>query len=190
MAPARWGRSRMGACETTPATSHEPGKATGDPLTRQPSSQGPRSSLPMIGRRLTASSSFVLACALRAHRLRALQLDPRPRDSTNRQRRGNTATAVPPHTRRLTNNQVTGLIQHCLLTTESPWVPFQDACSASPWPSSPTPWPGGCMELTWRSRIWRRRVARKCARFGASEGVNGQVLFHGHGQKAAAIRSR
>ena len=74
-------------------------------------------------------------------------------------------------------------------------LPFQDACSASPWPSSPTPWPAGCMELTWRSRIWRRRevpdsVARKCARFGASERVNGQVLFHGHGQKAAAIRSR
>jgi hypothetical protein len=60
-------------------------------------------------------------------------------------------------------------------------LPFQDACSASPWPSSPTPWPAGCMELTWRSRIWRRRevpdsVARKCARFGASERVNGQVL--------------
>ena len=34
--------------------------------------KGPCSSLPIIGRRLAASSSFGLACALQAHRLRAL----------------------------------------------------------------------------------------------------------------------
>jgi len=87
----------MGACETTPATSHEPGKAPapGGPRTKTTQQQRPRSSLPIIGRRLAASSSFVLARALQARRLRALQLDPRPRDSTHRQRRGNAATAVP-----------------------------------------------------------------------------------------------
>ena len=70
----------MGACETTPPTrSHDPGEGhQGDPSGRQPNQEEPRSSLPIIGRRLAASSSFVLACALQAQRLRALQLDPRP----------------------------------------------------------------------------------------------------------------
>ena len=60
----------MGACETTPATT-----STGEPASDLPFHPTPAagsSSLPMIGRRLPASSSFVLAAA----RLRALQLDP------------------------------------------------------------------------------------------------------------------
>jgi hypothetical protein len=50
------------------------------------------SSLPMIGRRLPASSSFVLAAA----RLRALQLDPGPHDGTTGQPRGKPQHQAPP----------------------------------------------------------------------------------------------
>jgi hypothetical protein len=52
---------------------------------------------------------------------------------------------------------------------------FEEAVNYATALLSSTPWPAGCMELTWRSRIWRRRevpdsVAMKCAGFGASEG--------------------
>ena len=54
----------MGACETTPATSHAPGETTASDLPYIPQAQG-SSSLLIIGRRLPASSSFVLARACR-----------------------------------------------------------------------------------------------------------------------------
>jgi hypothetical protein len=55
--------------------------ATGERLASDPRTQAtqprkPRSSLPIIGRRLAASSSFVLACALAGAALQALQPDP------------------------------------------------------------------------------------------------------------------
>src|SRR5262249_16546312 len=65
------GRCRMGARETTPTTTSHPGH-TAKPPSPSANPAGGSSSLPMIGRRLPASSSFVLA----ATRLRALQLDP------------------------------------------------------------------------------------------------------------------
>ena len=61
----------MGACETTPPATH---REHARDLTSQ-SATNP-SSPSTIFRRLPASSSFVLA----ATRLRALQLDPWPRD--------------------------------------------------------------------------------------------------------------
>jgi hypothetical protein len=103
----------MGACETTPPTTRDRGNQTSDLRTRQPA--GGCSSLPIIGRRLPASSSFVLAAA----RLRALQLDTAQRGGTNRQRRGKATTTIPPRSRAAAN-QVTGLTQHCLLTTGAP----------------------------------------------------------------------
>jgi hypothetical protein len=83
---------RMGACETTPPASTSPGEITQPTLPRHPQIPEGSSSLPIIGRRLPASSSFVLA----ATRLRALQLDPGLRDGTNRQRRGKATTTVTP----------------------------------------------------------------------------------------------
>jgi hypothetical protein len=56
---------------------HPRGNHPADPSTTSQIPEG-SSSLPIIGRRLPASSSFVLA----ATRLRALQLDPGPRDGT------------------------------------------------------------------------------------------------------------
>jgi hypothetical protein len=72
--PPASGRRRMGACETTPTTTRDRGKPASDPRTKT-THQEKRSSLPIIGRRLPASSSFVLARAKGAA-LRALQLDP------------------------------------------------------------------------------------------------------------------
>ena len=72
------------------------------------------SSLPIIGRRSPASSSFVLA----APRLRALQLDPGPRDSTNRQRRGKPQQQSPqPGGPTATGHQAR---PPCLLTARAP----------------------------------------------------------------------
>ncbi len=64
----------MGACETTP-----PAHAPGHPTTLRKHSAKDPSSPPMIHRRSSASSSFVLAAA----RLRALQLDPLPHGDVN-----------------------------------------------------------------------------------------------------------
>ena len=64
--PARW--PAPNGCLRDHSASHAPGTAT---TPHKPARKGP-SSLPMIGRRSPASSSFVLAAA----RLRALQLDP------------------------------------------------------------------------------------------------------------------
>ena len=58
------GRYRMGACETTPTTTHTGGTSQRPPHTPNPA--GGYSSLLIIGRRLPASSSFVLARACRA----------------------------------------------------------------------------------------------------------------------------
>jgi hypothetical protein len=64
-------------------------------------------------RQRQARSSSPAPC--RRNRLRALQLDPGPRDGTNRQRRGKPQQQSPPPTRRPAI-RVTGSIQHCLLT--------------------------------------------------------------------------
>jgi len=80
----------MGACETTPPASTSRGNQPSRPF-RHPQIPEGSSSLPIIGRRLPASSSFVLA----ATQLRALQLDPGPRDSTNLQRREKPAQQSP-----------------------------------------------------------------------------------------------
>ena len=57
MAPAASGVRRMGACETTPQTSTQPGTVSPQqPATRDLAC----SSLLIVGRRLPASSSFVL----------------------------------------------------------------------------------------------------------------------------------
>jgi hypothetical protein len=64
----------MGGCETTPPDSRTgPGTPANTSSTATTTRQ--LSSLAIIGRRLPASSSFLLAAA----RLRGLQLDPRPR---------------------------------------------------------------------------------------------------------------
>ena len=76
MAAAALARRRMGACETTPPATHR--EHAHDPRQAQPQLALPR--LSKIFRRLPASSSFVLAAA----RLRALQLDPRPRGEKTR----------------------------------------------------------------------------------------------------------
>jgi hypothetical protein len=66
----------MGACETTPTTTHDRGSQQATSAQDYPTGRWPASSVPIIGRRPAASSSFVLACAFQAqHRLRALQLD-------------------------------------------------------------------------------------------------------------------
>ena len=51
----------MGACETTPPATHSPGNQQATTSANQPQPQEGSSSLPMIGHRLPASSSFVLA---------------------------------------------------------------------------------------------------------------------------------
>ena len=85
LAPGRVPDGCMRDHSASPA--QNPGESQRPSSARQPA-QG-CSSLPIIGRRLPASSSFVLASALTgAYRLRALRLDPGPRDGTNRQRRG------------------------------------------------------------------------------------------------------
>jgi hypothetical protein len=95
MAPRRPGRRRMGGCETTPPATHTRGRQTPIP----PKPEGGSSSLLMIGRRLPASSSFVLACALPgANRLRALQLDPgraAPQTSSDEESHKNNPTPSP-----------------------------------------------------------------------------------------------
>ena len=68
----------------------------------------------MIGRRLPASSSFVLAAA----RLRALQLDPRPRDGTTGSHEESHNTRHRPT--RGQRPQATGSDHHALLTAKAP----------------------------------------------------------------------
>ncbi len=76
------------------------------------------SSLPMIGRRSPASSSFVLGPApFRAPGLRALQLDPYRATARNRQLRGKPEQQSPPSPR---SQQVTGPVHYALLTTDTP----------------------------------------------------------------------
>jgi hypothetical protein len=70
----------------------------------------------MIGRRLPASSCSSSPAPAGAA-LRALQLDPGPRDGANRQRRGKATNQSRP-TRRPTTGP--GPIQHALLTTGAP----------------------------------------------------------------------
>jgi len=115
--PPTLGRSRMGACETTPATSHNRGARKRPPHQDNPRRRrflAPDHRPPLSGVKLVRPRLRLAGAALRA-----LQLDPRPRDGTRRQRRGNAATAVPPQPggRR---TKVTGSIQHCLLTTQAP----------------------------------------------------------------------
>src|SRR5262249_7776656 len=82
---------RMGAWETTLPASTSPGNHLAGPSATPPTQEG-SASPPIVGRRLPASSSVVLA----ATRLRAVQLDPRPRDGTNQQRQGKATTTVTP----------------------------------------------------------------------------------------------
>ena len=118
---------RMGACETTPPASTSPGETTQPASSTTPQIPEGSSSPPIIGRRLPASSSFVLA----ATRLRALQLDPGPRDGTNRQRQGKATTTVIPQPGgpRATGHQVR---QPRLLTARAPmgailWSPLTES---------------------------------------------------------------
>src|SRR5512135_2208492 len=87
----------MGACETTPTTTRPGGHQQRPPHTRQPT--GGCSSLPIIGRRLPASSSFVLAAPAGAA-LRALQLDPGPARRHKPAATRKATTTVPPQPRR------------------------------------------------------------------------------------------
>ena len=111
----------MGACETTPATSREPGKAR--QATAAPDNPAAKGRAPLLAPDHRPPLGGVKLVrprrrALRAHRPRALQLDPRPRDSTNpaaTRKRGNSSPQPGGQAK-----QVTGAIQHCPLTRESP----------------------------------------------------------------------
>jgi hypothetical protein len=106
----------MGACETTPTTTHDRGDHPATPTPLDPQEALPRSrSSAAAWRHQARSSSPAPAGAA----LRALQLDPARRDGTNRRRRGKATTTVPtPNTAAAT--KVTGSIQHALLTDGAP----------------------------------------------------------------------
>jgi len=74
----------MGACETTPPTSHAPGKPSQRPPYNTSTSGKGSSSLLIIGRRLPASSSFVLARACRRGAAGASSLTPVRATAENR----------------------------------------------------------------------------------------------------------
>jgi hypothetical protein len=90
-----------------------PGKPASDLRTRQPA--GGCSSLPIIGRRLPASSSFASPAPAGAT-LRALQLDPGPARQHKPAAMRKSHNQSPPRPRR-PSEQVTGSTQYALLTT-------------------------------------------------------------------------
>jgi hypothetical protein len=109
----------MGACETTPATLNVPGEAK--PATfrsNHPRTQAGSSSLLMIGRRLPASSSFVLARALPARRCGRSSLTPPTRRHNPAATRK--AATGQSHPNPAVGDRVTGSIQHGPLTSEAP----------------------------------------------------------------------
>jgi hypothetical protein len=112
MAPTSNGRRRMAAYETHSASQAHPG-------TRHPPNQQALSSLPILSRRLPASSSFVLARALAGRPgLWALQLDPdRAPTQTPAAASKSTTTGTTPHP---APAEVTGLDQYALLTKPPP----------------------------------------------------------------------
>src|SRR6266516_4670268 len=91
------GRRRMGACETTPTTTRDRGNQPSGPSHAQPA--GGYSSLPIVGRRSPASSSFVLARACQARRGGRSSLTPPSRRHKPAATRKAT-TKVPPQPRR------------------------------------------------------------------------------------------
>jgi len=107
----------MGGCETTP------GSRTDPPGSQHPSEPRPRqattgglSSLAIIGRRLPASSSFVLARALTG-------ANGCGRSSLTPDRRGGTGTSSyeeTQHNSQPGDYQVTGSRQHALFDSEGP----------------------------------------------------------------------
>src|SRR5690348_4605857 len=106
----------MGGCETTP-----PDRTREPPSEPLPGNHNPAGSPtpPIIGHRLPASSSFVLARALTGAAAAGAPAGPTARAAArNRQLRGKPAKAV------LTPNpatqQVTGPAHHALLTDDSP----------------------------------------------------------------------
>ena len=112
MAPARAG-GRMGGCETTPPASRTD-RGRQQPHAYRTPQLSRLSPLAIIGRRLPASSSFLLAAA----RLRGLQLDPGPRGRPRtRQLRGKPAQqSSQPRS----DYQVTGPGQRALFTATAP----------------------------------------------------------------------
>jgi hypothetical protein len=109
----------MGACETLSASHVHPGnKPAGAPTPSKPLNQQALSSLPILGRRLPASSSFVLTGALPGARLRALQLDPdrAPARNPAAASKSHNNRHPPPGSRR----EVTGPDQYALLTARAP----------------------------------------------------------------------
>jgi len=106
---------RMGGCETTPPTSRTP---TGDnPGTPAPASTtGRLSSHAIIGRRLPASSSFVLARALTGrYRCGRSSVTPAGAAARNPAAAKKTSTIQPDD-----HTEVTGTGQHTLLTAKAP----------------------------------------------------------------------
>jgi hypothetical protein len=105
----------MGACETHSAShTHRGRKHTGTTSSNPPPNQQALSSLPIIGHRLPASSSFVLAGALPGRPgLRALQLDPDRAPARNPAAASKATTTGTTHPRR---PEVTGPDQHAHLT--------------------------------------------------------------------------
>ena len=124
MAPATQAGAEWVHVRPTPPTSTSPGKPPSRPFRNTPDPEGP-SSLPIIGRRLPASSSFVLA----ATRLRALQLDPRPRDGTNQQRRGKPPQQSQPGGAKVTGHRAR---PPRLLTATTP-MGAQTRLPGTPW---------------------------------------------------------
>jgi len=115
----------MGGCETTP------GSRTDPPGSQHPSEPRPRqattgglSSLAIIGRRLPASSSFVLARALTG-------ANGCGRSSLTPDRRGGTGTSSyeeTQHNSQPGDYQVTGSAQHALLTAKASMGGCSEQC--------------------------------------------------------------
>ena len=117
MAPARPGRRRMGGCETHSADHAHPGNQPPTPAPANPQQALPRSrSSAAACRRQARSSSPAPAGAA----LRALQLDPGPRDGTKPAATRKSHNTVP--TQPGGHSRSPGQIHHALLTKRPPWV--------------------------------------------------------------------
>ena len=106
----------MGACETHSDDHAHRGNQPATSAHANPA--GGCSSLPIIGRRLPALKLVRPRPRLQARRCGRSSLTPARRGGTNRQRRGKATTKVHPNPRQA-DGQVTGLIQHALLTTRA-----------------------------------------------------------------------
>jgi hypothetical protein len=113
------GSGRMGGCETTP-----PDRTREPPSEPPPGNHNPAgpSSPPIIGHRLPASSSFVLARAPHGRsRCGRSSLTHGPRGGTKPAATGKASKTVP-HTKPGHTQHVTGPAHHALLTEGPPWV--------------------------------------------------------------------